>query len=211
MKKSNRDTFQIVILLISAFSVVLTILLAIAFDEKLVMENSEFILTLATVLVTAMTVVYTFMSFRRIRPKQSIFLSYADQDKELASLVATTLNSQLHHSSKYRFEIFTVNAVPYGDSIRETIEHFINSSDIVIVLLSPNYLCSDWCMKELSMALSAKKKVIPIIANSNIGLPQMPNELNDIKALLLTESDSDMTLEQKVASLAKDLIRQRKD
>ena len=76
-----------------------------------------------------------------------LFLSHAEQDKEIASAIAEWLREK-------DLEVFRWEdpARPGGRFIKQ-IEEAINRSDAFIALLSPSFLASDWCGRETEFAL----------------------------------------------------------
>ena len=76
-----------------------------------------------------------------------LFLSYAQEDKDAADLIATRLQM-------YGHEIFNWMAPSQrGRRFIEEIEKGIQSAGAFIALLSPRFLGSDWCRREVEMAI----------------------------------------------------------
>jgi len=103
------------------------------------------------------------------RPQQ-VFISYAQADKAVARRVADTLQGA---GLKVWFDEW---ALMPGDSIAHRIEEALQASDILLVLLSPAAVGSDWVAKEWNAALSSDLRsravtVIPaLIADCRIPL-----------------------------------------
>lgn len=151
------------------------------------------------------------MIIKRINPKKYIYVSYSSYDKDTANRIVATLGNQLERMSKYRFVILTADSISYGENMQEAIQKFINSADIVIILVSEGYLNSKWCMREFKVLNDMGKKIIPVVTTSFDDLEKMSNNLKEIKALSLLDCDSETDFENKLSSLAKDLIKQRQN
>src|SRR6476620_11717763 len=84
-----------------------------------------------------------------------------------------------------------------GDDWPRVIPAAIESSQYVIVVLSPNSAVSDWVEKEYTQALSLRKKIIPImLANSRV-----PFALNTINYIDFTGEDYAASLNNLLATL----------
>ena len=173
--------------------------------------DNEIILAFATALVASLSATYVLSIIRRINPKQYIYISYTGQDKDTALLVSQILSEQFKRLSKYRFEIITVDSIPFGEDMSATMQKYIEKSDIVIVLVSENYITSEWCYNEFLSIANLNKRIIPIVLNSYSDLSRLPKDISNIKALSLSDCTSDKDFEEQLLRLAKDLIRQRKD
>ena len=91
-----------------------------------------------------------------------VFLSYARADKETARYIA----DELKQSGVSPW--FDEWDLAWGDSIVDRIESAVTSSDIVLVLLSPASVASDWIQREWSAALSRELndraiRVLPVL------------------------------------------------
>jgi hypothetical protein len=76
-----------------------------------------------------------------------LFLSYAEEDREVADLIAARLRADGH-------EIFDWMAPSQrGRRFMEEIEKGIQAAAAFIALLSPRFLRSDWCRREVEMAV----------------------------------------------------------
>lgn len=207
--KFNKNNFQIITLLIAALSLIVTIF-SVVDNTRLFLDN-EIILAFATALVASLSATYVLSIIRRINPKQYIYISYTGQDKDTALLVSRILSEQFKRLSKYRFEIITVDSIPFGEDMSATMQKYIEKSDIVIVLVSENYITSEWCYNEFLSIANLNKRIIPIVLNSYSDLSRLPKDISNIKALSLSDCTSDKDFEEQLLRLAKDLIRQRKD
>ena len=92
-----------------------------------------------------------------------IFISYSRKDINFVRQLAGDLE-------KAGYEVWwDLTDLRGGDDWPRVIPAAIESSQYVIVVLSPNSAVSDWVEKEYTQALSLHKKIIPImLANSRI-------------------------------------------
>ena len=208
--KFNKNDLQVIALVIATFSIIFTIFtdfpqLETSYTNKVVL------LTLATSLVSMLLILYFLLIIRRINPKQYIYISYMRLDKDIAQSISQTLREQFKKLSKYRFEIITADSISYGEDIYMTMQEFIRRSSMVIIVVSSNYICSEWCSKELLAIKEMNKKIIPIVMESYNDLSKLPVDLSNIKALSLRDCSSEKDFDRQLLCLAEDLIRQRKN
>lgn len=206
----NKNNIQIFTLLISAVALMFTMLLILT-QNSLFRYDNVVVLTLATVLVTLTSYIYTVLIIKRINPKKYIYLSYTGRDKEIAEKISFTLNEQFKRLSKYRFEIVTADSIPFGNDMYITMQENMLKSDIVMIVVSHSYLQSEWCQKEFITIINKDKRIIPIVTESFDDLEKLPRDISNIKALSLINCESEEDFLQTIAVLAKDLIKQRKD
>ncbi len=77
-------------------------------------------------------------------------------------------------AAKVRFHIEEHNRVPWIDkdgippaaNFTENIDREIERSQAVVFVLSPSFLESDFCRKEISHAVRSNKKLIPILLSA---------------------------------------------
>ncbi|MBY0063559.1 toll/interleukin-1 receptor domain-containing protein [Priestia aryabhattai] len=95
---------------------------------------------------------------------KEIFISHAAADKPLVDGFVRFIRLGMDISNKNIFCItYNKGEIPSGDSFTEHIKININSAKIVILLITPNFLNSNFCMAELGAAWAMNKKIIPII------------------------------------------------
>ena len=91
----------------------------------------------------------------------SFFLSYSHKDREFTDRFVRDLRERGH--MVWRDD----DNIMIGESIRRAIESGMTSSRFTIVLVSRSSVQSEWCLKELDMALadetSTSIKVLPIV------------------------------------------------
>lgn len=95
---------------------------------------------------------------------KEIFISHASADKPLVDGFINFIRLGMDISNKELYCItYNKGEIPSGDSFTEHIKENINNAKIVILLITPNFLHSNFCMAELGAAWALEKKIIPII------------------------------------------------
>jgi hypothetical protein len=120
-----------------------------------------------------------------------IFISYSRKDIGFARKLAGDLE-------KAGYEVWwDLTDLRGGDDWPRVIPAAIESSQYVIVVLSPNSALSDWVEKEYTQALSLHKKIIPImLARSSV-----PFALNTINYIDFTGEDYAASLNSLLTTL----------
>lgn len=208
--KFNKNNIQIFSLLISALALMVT-MLSILTQNSLLKYDNAFVLSLAIVLVTSTAFLYILLIIKRVNPKKYIYLSYTGRDKEIAEKMILILNEQFKKLSKYRFEILTADSIPFGNDMYITMQENLAKSEIVIVIVSPSYLQSEWCINEFTTISKDNKRIIPVVTEAFSDLTELPKDISNIKALSLINCKSEEDFSETMSTLAKDLIKQRKD
>lgn len=208
--KFNKNNIQIFSLLISALALMVT-MLSILTQNSLLKYDNVFVLSLAIVLVTSTAFLYTLLIIKRVNPKKYIYLSYTGRDKEIAEKMILILNEQFKKLSKYRFEILTADSIPFGNDMYITMQENLAKSEIVIVIVSSSYLQSEWCINEFTTISKDNKRIIPVVTEAFSDLTELPKDISNIKALSLINCKSEEDFSKTMSTLAKDLIKQRKD
>lgn len=208
--KFNKNNIQIFSLLISALALMVT-MLSILTQNSLLKYDNAFVLSLAIVLVTSTAFLYTLLIIKRVNPKKYIYLSYTGRDKEIAEKMILILNEQFKKLSKYRFEILTADSIPFGNDMYITMQENLAKSEIVIVIVSSSYLQSEWCINEFTTISKDNKRIIPVVTEAFSDLTELPKDISNIKALSLINCKSEEDFSETMSTLAKDLIKQRKD
>src|SRR5215208_4227919 len=108
-----------------------------------------------------------------------IFISYSRKDIDFARKLAVDLE-------KAGYEVWwDLTDLRGGDDWPRVIPAAIESSQYVIVVLSPNSAVSDWVQKEYTQALGLHKKIIPIMLRPS----NMPFALNTINYVNFASGD----------------------
>lgn len=88
---------------------------------------------------------------------QKIFISYSRKDIDFARKLAGDLE-------KADYDIWwDITDLRGGDDWVKTLPAAIASSDLFIIILSPNSVESEWVRKEYTQALNRRKKIVPIM------------------------------------------------
>src|ERR1019366_9465903 len=82
---------------------------------------------------------------------RQVFLSYAQADGDVARQIADALQKE---GLRVWFDAWELAS---GDSIVQRIEQAVATSDILVVLLSPNSVASRWVQTELSAAFLSRE------------------------------------------------------
>lgn len=144
-----------------------------------------------------------------------IFISYCHEDLEYLSDLKKYINPII---KKYNFEIWDDTKILSGQKLFEIIKHELNSFNLMICLISSDYLGSKACMEELDISLEKAKNsdvnhinIFPIIVrscswkHSDIGnFKCQPKDGNPISKLL-KENHKDDVYTEIADSLAKTL------
>ncbi len=121
----------------------------------------------------------------------SVFLSYSWADKPLARELAAGLDAR-----GYRVWI-DEGELRVGDSLVQSISDALDRVDFVVALVSQASVSSDWCRKEISLAMTGEVKrqgitVMPL----RVGEVEMPPTLKDKVHLAINPDDVPDALEQ---------------
>lgn len=91
---------------------------------------------------------------------KKIFYSYSHQDEKYLSELQKYLKPAIED---YQIEVFIdKDNIRCGEPLNEKIMQNLSNSDLIISLISANYLASEYCLKEMSMALDNNKS-FPVI------------------------------------------------
>ncbi|MFI8598226.1 toll/interleukin-1 receptor domain-containing protein [Rothia koreensis] len=104
----------------------------------------------------------------------SVFISYSHQDQTLIHTVAEILQTENFHVWLDKWDLRA------GDSLVERISESLDQVDFVAAFVSPASVDSQWCQKEVSLAMTGEIanegiRVLPV----RIGEVEMPASLKD--------------------------------
>ncbi len=87
-----------------------------------------------------------------------IFISYSSRDKDVYNNLTDALIKRGHI-------VFNADDIGIGEYVVEKIKVALNDSDILIAVITENFLCSSWAQAELSSAIFSTNKicVLPIV------------------------------------------------
>lgn len=87
-----------------------------------------------------------------------IFISHSSRDIEIYNELANALKEK-------GYMIFNVNEVNVGENVIEKIKFALNDSDVLIAIITENFLNSSWAQAELSSAILSTNniRVLPVV------------------------------------------------
>src|SRR5581483_10924802 len=112
-----------------------------------------------------------------------IFCSYAHEDKSFVHLLHKYLSALIRQE---QILLWYDREILPGEEWKQVAEQHLEEADIILVLISPNYIASDYCWdQELGRALARQKmgdvQVIPILLKPTPGWETTP--LASLRAL----------------------------
>ena len=88
--------------------------------------------------------------------KEQIFISYSSQDMDWALIVQNALEEK-----GYSCWMANNGGINPGENYAEKITEALNNCPVFLLILSPNAVKSPWVPKELNIAISSRKHIIP--------------------------------------------------
>ena len=92
----------------------------------------------------------------------NVFISYSHKDREFVTRLTQDLIDRVPDA-----QVWYDMLIPAGSSWAETLSHQIEKADVIVAILSPDYLASEWASQELNVALLRRTqgdaKLIPIL------------------------------------------------
>ena len=198
----------------------LTILYSILFAEDFgllekIDERNVLFVYIVLLGITSVTCILASISvLSRINPKKYILISYSAADAEMAHSVSNCLESAFSKLSKYRFEMLTHDTIPFGADFIKATQQQIEKATIILVIVTKEYVNSEWCKNEFMHLLNAGKHIIPIVVESYSYLSMLPVDYSNVKALMLRNyfhNNIDADDAQQLIKLAQELIKNRRD
>lgn len=106
-----------------------------------------------------------------------LFVSYAHKDDAAVLEIISTLQSR-------GFRVWYDEGIEAGSEWPESIASHLERAQLVLAFLSPAYLCSDNCRKEMHYALTKKKPVINVFLEQTELSPGMEMQIGNLFALM---------------------------
>jgi len=123
-----------------------------------------------------------------------VFISYARDDRQMASIVAEALQAAGH-------SVFLDQFLVGGTDFKSEIYNSLMQSTAVIVLLSGNARKSEWVQDEIATAIAQGTKIVPILldgeAKNNLVWPLVATR----QAISAVGGFDDRSIRQVVASV----------
>jgi hypothetical protein len=117
-----------------------------------------------------------------------VFISHADSDRSIAEAIRQRLAEE-------GLEAWTEQAVGAGESVSEAINEALEAADAYVLLLSKQWLGSEWALIELSGSLVRSMRhgrpLIPVVTERGV---QVPAVLRDRHYLDISAHRNDMRL-----------------
>ena len=159
---------QLVTVYISFIAVIITVVTVIwsTYEFKNDLEFTTVLLGVAASLAGGMlSILFLRATTRKYRDK--IFISYSYHDKKVADDLRERLKSE-----RFILNIDEENVL-VGENIKEVINKELESSSIIIVLLSKHSSKSDFVNFEIKKAIESEKKVLPVIIDESVEIPEL--------------------------------------
>lgn len=128
-----------------------------------------------------------------------IFLSHAAVDEKIADSICSLLGDGLGITRKFIFcSSLPGQSIPGGFNFVEHIKVKLCNADVVICLLTQNYIEREFCMAELGACWILEKRVIPLVVP--------PLTISNVSATLSLKQAWRINDEDDLSSFAKDLF-----
>lgn len=92
-----------------------------------------------------------------------IFISHSSKDKELVSMFVDLLIQGFHIDTTEIFCTSDDNSLRVGEDFIKSIKENLHDSEIVLFLITQNYIDSKFCVMEMGAAWAFKNNIFPII------------------------------------------------
>jgi CHASE2 domain-containing sensor protein len=113
-----------------------------------------------------------------------VFLCYADKDRELMEKIAKTLMRE-------SFTVWTNKTdIKSGEEFEKAIERGIEEADNVVSLISSDSLQSEYCQRELSLAFSLNKPIIPLLVE-DIDVNLIPSQIRTLQFISFVDGQGE--------------------
>ncbi|KAH9312728.1 hypothetical protein KI387_027763, partial [Taxus chinensis] len=113
-------------------------------------------------------------SFKYFVPttEYDVFINHRGKDTKQS--VASLIYHNLHNK---RCKVFLdIKSIQVGDSTAESIKHAIRTASVHVVILSPKYAESEWCLDELLLILESRAPMVPVFWEIKPSVVRMEDE-----------------------------------
>jgi hypothetical protein len=94
------------------------------------------------------------------KTKHSVFISYSHKDRNTVKALTDAFN-------RYGISYWSDQEIRVGDNWMKEIENALNQASLFIIMVSPDFVASNWAMYEIGHAIARSKetgtKIIPLI------------------------------------------------
>jgi nucleoside 2-deoxyribosyltransferase len=87
-----------------------------------------------------------------------VFISYSNKDRAFVQRLAADLTTRLPSVT-----VFYDMLIESGASWAQTLAREVESADVILAVLSPDYLTSEWARQEVNVGLAKQTRLIPIL------------------------------------------------
>ena len=112
-----------------------------------------------------------------------VFISHSDLDmiaaRKLRNLLVQRANA----------DVFTTEELSAGEKWEDKLRKELSSADVVVALLTPTSVHSNWVLHEIGAAWALGKTIIPVITRRDV-LNNMPVALGEAQAIQISDIES---------------------
>lgn len=126
--------------------------------------------------------------------KQFLFVSYSHLDEE----VKTIIDGLIRNKCRVWFD----SGLMAGEDWKETINNKLLASNYFLFFISSNFIASEYCLKELELALSKGKTVIPFSLDGTI-----TDELREKLGSINIKDLNGLSISEKISNVITSLMR----
>lgn len=106
--------------------------------------------------------------------RRNVFISYSRKDEGVVRQISEYLET--HGVDVWR----DVESISPGESFQDSLRNSIDSADVVLCIVSPNYFSSQWCQTELATAAADRRPIIPVVAKEAADLNSPLRHINSL-------------------------------
>ena len=118
-----------------------------------------------------------------------VFISHSSEDKELVMLFVNLLTQGFHIDNNEIFCTSMDNSLRIGEDFIKSIKEELHDSEIVIFIITPNYIASKFCIMEMGAAWAFKNNIVPIIVPPLDFSVLNDTPMKSIQALILNDGE----------------------
>ncbi len=112
-----------------------------------------------------------------------VFISHSDVDMVSARKLRNLL---VHRANAY---VFTTEDLSAGEKWENKLRDELAAADVIVALLTPTSVHSNWVLQEIGAAWALGKPIVPVITRRDV-LNNMPVSLANTRAIHLTDVEN---------------------